>query len=154
MVHFLKLHLHNVAWSKDVVLFALLFLEYLKYLKLVIQGSHMVSGTQCPALSDQLMSWRRARQWPKRANVLLDRGVNFQTFREGKIEAFRAIFHVIQWECYIFLIFHKFSMLFNENFTFWAAAPKGAITYAFTQGKFLLLLSYVHLLLRLLRLTS
>ena len=67
-------------------------------------------------------------------------GVNFQMFREGKIEVFRAIFHVIQWEFYIFSIFHKFSMLFNENFTFWAAALKGPMTYAVTQGKFLLLL--------------
>ena len=29
--------------------------------ELVIQGSHMVSGTRCPAWSDQLMKWSESR---------------------------------------------------------------------------------------------
>ena len=40
--------------------------------KLVIQGSHMVSGARCPAWSDQLKKWSesRAEQRPQRADVL------------------------------------------------------------------------------------
>ena len=33
----------------------------LSNLKLVIQGSHMVSGTRCPAWSDQVKKWRESR---------------------------------------------------------------------------------------------
>ena len=29
--------------------------------KLVIQGSHMVSGTRCPAWSDQVKKWKESR---------------------------------------------------------------------------------------------
>ena len=35
---------------------------------------------------------------------------------------------------------HSFIHSFTHSFTFWAAAPKGLMTYPFTQGSFLLLL--------------
>ena len=38
--------------------------------KPVIQGSHMVSGTRCPAVLLFLGSGVRAGQWPQRADVL------------------------------------------------------------------------------------
>ena len=36
-------------------------IEREKKSKLVIQGSHMVSGTRCPAWSDQLKKWSESR---------------------------------------------------------------------------------------------
>ena len=50
-------------------------------LKLVIQGSHMVSGTRCPAWSDQVKKWSESRVAAPRADVLLD----IRGFRIGKI---------------------------------------------------------------------
>ena len=35
--------------------------ELKKGKKLVIQGSHMVSGTRCPAWSDQVKKWKESR---------------------------------------------------------------------------------------------
>ena len=80
----------------------------------------MVSGTRYPAWSDQLKKWSESRAARRllRSDVSQDTGSNFLMSSEGTLEVFRAIFHVIQWELCIFIIFWQFSMLFNRNIEF------------------------------------
>ena len=101
--------------------------------KLVIQGSHMVSGTLSPAWRILLEEWSESRAAaPKSWCPVAHRGEfpdvlrghiwglrsNFPWYSMGVLNFvnFLLICHVIQWEFHIFLIFLQFSMLFNGKF--------------------------------------
>ena len=107
----------------------------LKHTLKVIQGSHRVSGTRCPAGSDSVKKWSESRaaapkgrcpvghrgEFPYvlREHILgLCSNLSWYLMRILHIFNSFSICHVIQWEFYIFFSFHQFSMLFNGKLAF------------------------------------
>ena len=59
--------------------------------ELVIQRSHMVSGTRCPAWSDQLKKWRKSRAAAPKGRCPVEHRGEFPYVLRGHIPGLRLI---------------------------------------------------------------
>ena len=57
--------------------------------ELVIEGSHMVSGTQCPARSDQLKKWSESRAAAPKGRCPVEHRGEFPYVLRGHISGLR-----------------------------------------------------------------
>ena len=89
-------------------------------MKLVIQGSHMVSGTRCPAWSDQQKKWSESRAAAPKGRCPVGHRGEFPCYSMG------IFFFLVNFPYYLiriiafFFIFYLFSMLFNGDFCIFA----------------------------------